>query len=235
MFDKIAVMLLALSLSACATLRPRPAAPPVPAPPSSTLQSLPPSGSYPVDSQNSELRVLVYRAGPLANFGHNHVLVNRGVSGVVQVGATLAESSFSLQVPAEGFVVDDPRARREEGSDFEGDIGEDAKAGTGRHMLSAALLDAAEFPTITVRSVNLSGTLDALTADLSIGIAGREAVVSAPCSLQGDSHSVTAVGSLVLRQTALGLTPYSLLHGALQVEDALQLKFRIVVPIGREP
>ena len=101
MFDKIAVVLLVLSLSACATLRPRPAASPAPAPPSSRLQSLPPSGAYPVDSQNSELRVLVYRAGPLANFGHNHVLVNRGVSGVVQVGATLAESSFSLQVPTD--------------------------------------------------------------------------------------------------------------------------------------
>jgi hypothetical protein len=80
--------------------------------------------------------------------------------------------------------------------------------------------------------VNLSGTLDALTADLTIGIAGREAGVSAPCSLQGDAHTLTAVGSLALRQTAIGLTPYSLLHGALQVDDGLQLKFRIVVPIN---
>jgi hypothetical protein len=35
-----------------------------------------------------------------------------------------------------------------------------------------------------------------------------------------------------LRQTAIGLAPYSLLHGALQVDDGLQLKFRIVVPIN---
>jgi hypothetical protein len=32
-----------------------------------------------------------------------------------------------------------------------------------------------------------------------------------------------------LRQSALGLTPYSLLHGALQVQDAMQLKFKITV------
>jgi hypothetical protein len=229
MFNRIAVALLVLSLSACATLHPHRVAPP-PAPPSSSrLESLPPAGSYQVDSQNSELRVLVYRAGALANLGHNHVLVNHGVTGVVQVGATLGASSFTLQVPVDGFVVDDPQARREEGGDFEGDIAEDAKAGTRLHMLGAGQLNAAEFPTITVRSVNLSGTLDALSADLTIGIAGREAGVSAACSLQGDAHTLTAVGSLVLRQTAIGLTPYSLLHGALQVEDGLQLKFRIVV------
>ena len=94
--------------------------------------------------KNSELRVLVYRAGALANLGHNHVMVNHGVTGAVQVGATLDASSFTLQVPVEAFVVDEAEARREEGSDFEGDIAEEAKAGTRLHMLSAALLDAAE-------------------------------------------------------------------------------------------
>ena len=232
MFNRIAVALLVLCLSACATLHPHRVAPPPATPSSSRLESLPPAGSYQVDSQNSELRVLVYRAGALANLGHNHVLVNHGVTGVVQVGATLGASSFALQVPVDSFVVDDPQARREEGGDFEGDIAEDAKAGTRLHMLGAGQLNAAEFPTITVRSVSLSGTLDALSVDLTIGIAGREAIVSAPCSLQGDAHTLTAVGSLALSQTALGLTPYSLLHGALQVDDGLQLKFRIVVPVN---
>jgi hypothetical protein len=36
------------------------------------------------------------------------------------------------------------------------------------------------------------------------------------------------VGSLELRQTALGLTPYSLMLGALQVQDAMTVKFSIV-------
>jgi len=232
MFNKIAVALLAFSLSACATLHPHRVAPPAATPLLSRLESLPPAGSYQVDSQNSELRVLVYRGGALANLGHNHVMVNHGVTGAVQVGATLDTSSLTLQVPVEDFVIDEPQARREEGSDFEADIAEDAKAGTRLHMLSAGQLNAAEYPTITVRSVNLSGTLDALTADLTIGIAGREASVSAPCSLQGDARTLTAVGSLALPQTALGITPYSLLHGALQVEDVMQLKFRIVVPIN---
>ena|ERR1700732_5255045 len=232
MFERIAVAVLALSLFACGAPRPRPSAPQPPIQPSASLQSLPPPGSYQVDSQNSELRVLVYRAGPLANLGHNHVMVNHAMRGVVQVGDSIAASSFSLEVPAESFVVDDADARREEGGDFTGDIPEDAKAGTRRNMLSAALLNAAQFPTIRVSSVTLSGTLDALTADLTIGVAGHEASVSAPCSLHGDAHTLTAVGAVALRQTAIGIAPYSLLHGALQVEDVMQLKFRIVVPIS---
>jgi hypothetical protein len=231
-FNKVAVAVVVLILSACGAPRPRPSAPQPPIHPVPSLQSLPPPGAYAIDSQNSELRILVYRAGPLANLGHNHVMVNRAVTGLVQVGSSISASSFSLKVPVEGFVVDDTEARREEGSDFPGDIPPDAKSGTRRNMLSAAVLNAAEFPQITVTSVTLSGTPDALSAELTISVAGHEAKISAPCTLQGDEHRLTAAGSMELRQTAVGLAPYSLLHGALQVEDAMQLKFSIVVPIS---
>jgi YceI-like protein len=231
-FKRIAVAVLVLSLSACAAPRPRPRVPQPPIQPSLILQSLPPPGKYAIDSRDSELRILVYRAGSLANLGHNHVLVNRALTGFVQVGDDIAASSFFLSVPVEGFAVDDADARREEGSDFPGDIPQDAKSGTRRNMLSAAMLNAAEFPAITVTSVTLSGTPDALSAALTISVAGREAQISAPCILQGDAHRLTATGSMELRQTAIGLTPYSLLHGALQVQDAMQLKFSIVVPIS---
>jgi hypothetical protein len=232
MLERIIAAVAVLSLSACGAPRLRPIAPPRPTEAFPSLQSLPPAGSYQVDSQNSELRVLVYRAGPLASLGHNHVMVNRAVAGLVQVGSSISESSFSLRVPVESFVVDDADARREEGAEFAGEVPEDAKAGTRRNMLGAASLDADEFPTIRVESVTLSGTLDALIADLTVNVAGHEASVSAPCTLQGDMHTLRAVGSMTLRQTAVGVTPFSLLHGALQVEDAMQLKFRIVVPIN---
>jgi hypothetical protein len=232
MFNKIAVAVLVLSLGACAAPRPHPSAPHPPIQAGAALQSLPPAGPYKIDPGNSELRLLVYRAGPLANLGHNHVMVSHSVAGLVQVGSSISTSSFSLKVPAESFAVDEREARSEEGGDFPGDIPEDAKTGTRRNMLGAAVLNAAEFPDITVTSVSLSGTPDALIAVLTVSIAGHEASISAPCSLLGDAHTVTAVGSMELRQTAIGITPYSLLHGALQVQDAMQLKFRIVVPIS---
>jgi polyisoprenoid-binding protein YceI len=229
-FNRIAAAVLVLSLGACAAPRPRPPAPQLPA--AAALKALPAPGEYKIDTGSSELRILVYRAGPLANLGHNHVMVNRGVTGLVQVGSSISSSSFSLKVPVESFVVDDAQARREEGGDFPGDIPPDAKSGTLRNMLSAAVLNAAEFPEITVSSVTLTGTPDALSAELTISVAGHEAKLSAPCTLQGDAHRMTAAGSMELRQTAIGLAPYSLLHGALQVEDAMTVKFSIVVPIS---
>ena len=233
MSKSLAIAVLALSAAACAA--PRPIVPPPPARPTEALQSLPAAGAYKIDSNNSELRLLVYRAGPLASFGHNHVIVSHAVVGLLQIGNTISESSFSLSVPVESFVVDDAQSRLEEGSDFPGDIAEDAKSGTRRNMLGTAMLDAAEFPEIGVKSVALAGTPGAVTADLTLNIAGRESTISAPFTLQGDAHRLTATGSMQLQQTAIGLTPYSLLHGALQVQDAMLLKFKIAVPIEKEP
>jgi YceI-like domain len=227
MFNRIAIAIAILSLAACAAPRPRPVTRQVPA--AAALQSLPAPGEYPIDSSGSELRLLVYRAGPLASLGHNHVMVNRAVTGLVQIGADVPASSLTLRMRADSFVIDDAQSRQEEGGDFPGDIPEDAKAGTRRNMLSSAVLNADEFPDISVKSVSLTGTVNELNADLEISAAGHTSRLSVPLTLQGDAHRFTAQGSMELRQTALGLVPYSLMHGALQVQDAMQLKFKITV------
>jgi len=227
MFNRVAITIAVLSLAACAAQRPRPVTVQLPA--AAALQALPAPGEYPIDSSGSELRLLVYRAGPLANLGHNHVMVSRAATGFVRIGADVPASSFSLRLRADSFVIDDAQSRQEEGGDFPGDIPEDAKAGTRRNMLSSAVLNAAEFPDITVKSVVLTGTLSEPRADMEIGAAGHTSQLSVPLTLQGDANGFTALGAMELRQTALGLVPYSLLHGALQVQDAMQLKFKIRV------
>jgi hypothetical protein len=100
-------------------------------------------------------------------------------------------------------------------------------------MLSAALLDADAFPMITVNSVAApaarEGARDgALTATVAISVAGHESKVDVPLTLRVDSRRLSATGTLELRQSALGLTPYSLMLGALQVQDAITIKFDIV-------
>ena len=164
MLNKIAVAVLMLCAAACAARHPRPAAPPASA--EAALQSLPAPGEYPIDSNDSELRLLVYRAGPLRNLGHNHVMVNRTLTGHVQIGADVSASSFSLHLRADAFLIDDAQSRQEEGGEFTGDVPEDAKAGTRRNMLSGAVLDAAEYPEITVKSASLSGRLNAVERGL---------------------------------------------------------------------
>jgi YceI-like domain len=236
-FKNLSIGILALLLAACGVPKARHAAPPPKPEESISRPGLPPGSVYRIDENQSELRILVYRAGPLAHFGHNHVMVNHAIRGAVNLADVPGDSVFWLTVPVAGFVVDDVQARREEGADFAGDIPDDAKSGTLHNMLSPALLNADEFPVIAVRSVAGSAARAAsgagtLTAIVAISVAGHESTVDVPLTLQVDSHRLSATGSLELRQTALGLTPFSLMLGALQVQDQMRLKFRIVAVAG---
>jgi YceI-like domain len=230
-FKSISVGALALVLAACGALKARHAEPQHPNESVFPMDQQFPGKLYRVDESQSELRVLVYRAGPLAHFGHNHVMVNREVRGAVKLADTA--SGFWLNVPVAGFVVDDAQARADEGADFASDVPQDAKSGTLRNMLSAAVLDADEFPVITINCVAVSGPNGApdpgsMIASVAISVAGHESKIDVPFTLQSDSSRLSAVGSLELRQSDLGLSPYSLMLGALQVQDAMTIKFKIV-------
>jgi hypothetical protein len=183
---------------------------------------------YRIDSSQSELRILVYRAGPMAMLGHNHVIVNRTLGGWVRYAGTVPEASFALTVADAGFVVDDDGARREEGADFTEDTPEEAKSGTMHNMQSPAVLDSAEFPEITVRSVTVTGAEGELMATVAVSVAGHESTLEVPFTLEISPGRLTASGALWVRQSALGLTPLSVMLGALRVRDDMRVKFRFV-------
>jgi hypothetical protein len=243
MLERLGVGVLALLLLSCGAPRPRQNAPGPDHGPDRVenhgpgAQAAAEAHAYRIDADRSELRVLVYRAGPMARLGHNHVLINRALDGQVILKAPLASSSFSFTVPVADFVVDEPQAREQEGADFPGEIPEDARTGTLHNMQSPALLDAAEFPVITVDSVALTETRDGIIATLAIKVAGHESRIDAPFTVDtkagdghtqdGQAHALTASGSMDLRQSALGLTPFSILLGALQVQDTMRLKYKI--------
>jgi hypothetical protein len=218
-------LIASLALAGCAVPTPRPS--PLAAPPSAP-QSMPAPGLYSIDASRSEVRLLVYRAGPLANFGHNHVMVNRDVTGSVSVGQSLETSSCTLSIPVDRFVIDDGVNRREEGEDFPGEISEDAKAGTLRNMLSAPLLNGAVYPVIEISSEQLQEKNGSLNATLGLHIAGHDSHIEVPFQFAVTARSVVASATFEVRQTELGLTPLSLLAGALQVRDALKVKLTLV-------
>jgi hypothetical protein len=247
-FKSLSVAALALVLAACVAPKPRhpmPQGPPGEAAPPPGLPL--PGRAFHIDENQSELRILVYRAGPLARLGHNHVMVNRAIHGTVNWADEPGASVFSLDIPAAGFVVDDAQARSEEGPDFSGEVSEDAKSGTLHNMLSTAVLDADEFPSITVNSIAAAGApgesggaagattptavapgTAVLRATVAISVAGHESKLEVPFTLQADSSRLSATGSMELRQSTVGLTPYSLMLGALQVQDVMTIKFKFV-------
>jgi hypothetical protein len=233
-FKSFGVCALIVILAACGALKGRHAGPQQPHEPAGPMDQQFPGKHYRVDESRSELRILVYRAGPLARLGHNHVMVNRALRGEVNLAD--GASGFSLNVPPAGFLVDDAQARREEGADFGSEVPEDAKSGTLRNMLSAAVLDADEFPVITVHSVAVASPNGApsgsMIATVAISVAGHESTIDVLFTIQSDSTQLAATGSFDVRQSQLGLTPYSLMLGALQVQDGMTIKFKIVAVPG---
>jgi hypothetical protein len=230
-FKSVGIGCLALLLAACGAPQPRPLPNPPPAAPGVGGRA------YRIDGSRSELRVLVYRAGALARFGHNHVMVNRNISGSVDLAEPAVASAFHLSIPAGDFLVDDAQARREEGADFAADVPDDARAGTLRNMLSAAVLNAEQFPAITLSgsppaNPSKAGPSAASTVSVAISVAGHESTLDVPLTLVSEAHQITASGTLKLSQSTLGLTPYSLLLGALQVQDSLTIKFTLVATDG---
>ena len=226
----LGALLFAAALTGCVT---RQAAPPGQAPPvhirPSPLQGRP----FDVVPAESSLIVLVYRAGPLAAFGHNHVVSCRCVSGKIYLPRDPLRAGFDLRIGVEQLTVDDPALRAAEHSeDFPPDVPEAAREGTRHNMLSAALLNAAQYPGITLRSAGLRSSAHGrpgdIVAQVLVGLDGQTHSVAVPMHYQIGADQVVASGEFPLKQTDLGLTPFNAVGGALRVRDGMTVRLRLV-------
>jgi hypothetical protein len=190
-------------------------------------------GVFRIDTARSSLRLLVYRAGAMARLGHNHVISQGKLDGWVKYSGSVTDAALLLRVPVGDFVVDDAALRGEEGPDFAADVPEDAKGGTKHNMLSEALLDAGHFPSLTLRSLAVKrdppgASGGTVTATLAVSVAGHASTLVVPFVLVDEGRVLRAVGSVKLRQSALGLVPFSVMLGALQVQDEFTVKFELL-------
>lgn len=180
-----------------------------------------------VDPDASEVRLSVYRAGPLARFGHNHVIVGR-VRGDIYAGEHSENSGFRLEIPVASFVVDPSVARAQEGPDFAEPVSEEARRATRENMLGRDVLDAGHEPLIAIDSVALVGPRwsPTVTARATVRGATRELRFPAAVIEQGDA--LTVIAAFRIRQSDFGLTPFATLGGGLQVRDAIDIRVHLV-------
>jgi hypothetical protein len=221
----LGAMLLA-ALSGCVT---RPAAPPAAHLVPSPLTGQP----FDVLAAESQLIVLVYRAGPLAALGHNHVIACRCLSGAIYVPRDPLRASLDLRFAVGQLTVDDPVLRAAERSpDFPPDVTQSARQGTRHNMLGAALLNAARYPDITLRSAGLRPSPDGNPADVVaqvlVQLEGEWHSVAVPLRYEIQGDEIVVTGGFPLKQTDLGLTPFSALGGGLQVRDGMKIRLRLV-------
>jgi len=187
-----------------------------------------PSGAprYAVDPEESEIRLLVYRGGPLARFGHNHVIVGR-VRGEIRAGEGAAASGFRLEIPVESFAVDPPAARAEEGAEFAAQISESARRGTRENLLGADVLDAAKHPLIRIESIALVGPEWGPTVTARVTLRGVARDLRFAAAVLRQHGKLAVVASFRLNQSEFGIEPFSALNGGLLVRDPLDIRIRV--------
>jgi polyisoprenoid-binding protein YceI len=190
---------------------------------------------YDIVPQESLLTILVFRAGTLASAGHNHVIASHTLSGTIYVPEDLAQASFEAQVPLLDLTVDEAALRAGEMSgDFPPDVPDTAREGTRRNMLGAALLDAADYPQISLRTLSVAPAADgSAQVRVQAEVRGQRRTLLVAVRYERRDATVIAAGELPLRQTSLGLTPFSAMLGALQVQDEMRVRFRIVARTTR--
>jgi polyisoprenoid-binding protein YceI len=227
--------LLMLALAGCPL--PRHAPPPAPAAlPETPLPHL--GRPFEVQAAQSSLLILVYRGGALASAGHNHVIASHDLSGSFYLPADLTRSSFELHLPLESLTVDEPQLRAAQpGEDFPPGVPDSAREGTRHNMLSEALLDAAQYPQIELRALSVSMARGTAAGDAEVRVQcevrGQRQTVSVPVHYELRGNVLTVSADFALRQTQLGLTPFSALLGALQVQDEMRIRMRLSARAAR--
>jgi polyisoprenoid-binding protein YceI len=224
----MATVVTALLLVSCRT------APPAATSPGTTTAAAPSAavvGStlYSIDTEASQVLVLVYREGAMAALGHNHVMNVRGLTGSVQLFDDLPRTRFELDFNVADISVDEPELRAAAGADFASTVSDAARTGTRNNMLGEKLLQAAGFSRISLKSERVMvGTAGDITVTTRIMVRGSEFSIDVPLHLQRADDDLYANGEFALKQSALGLTPYSVMLGALRVADEMKLHFKLV-------
>lgn len=175
---------------------------------------------YRVDPEQSLVSILVRRGGSLAHLGHDHVVASHGVQGYV----ALDDGSADLFVPLAELSVDEPALRAESRLDTqptESDI-----AGTRSNMLDK-VLEAQRFPYALIHISSGEKTPTGLRLDITITLHGVSRSFVVPAQMETVQGEMSVTGTLELKQSDFGIVPFSILGGAMQVQDRLNLRFRI--------
>ena len=234
---RVAAIIITALLASChvSPAKPGPAAPPVesqvpPAPGPVQPGSAAPAVAgrvFHVLPGESEVRMLVYRGGSFAQFGHNHVITSHDLGGTVTLPEDPTQAQFEILMPVAPLTVDDPDQRAQEGADFASQVNDGAREGTRRNMLKPQVLDGDRYPLVTVHSKSITRAGEDYDVVFEVELRGLKHALAAPVHVAIDGGRLAATGELTFNQSDLGITPFTAGMGALAVKDEVRLKFDI--------
>ena len=198
----------------------------------STFRIAPGEQRYVIDDSASELHVYTYRGGKLARFGHNHVLNARQLRGDVALTDGIVGSRFHLRVPLASIEVDNPNLRAAAGVKFNSKPSPEDVAATRTNMLGHDGLDVAVAPAALIQGEVLN--LNTKVAILSVRVTIREKIHRQNINIKVTTHteSILVSGAMSLKHSDFGITPFSVMLGALTVKDKVDIRFELVARLA---
>ncbi len=181
-----------------------------------------------IDPKKSWAKVLVYKTGFLSRLGHNHTVSINVISGSINLATPLSKSTASLTFKVHNLEVDNSDDRTKAGALFDGDISQSDKDGTMENMLGKYVLNAAKYPTISLSVVSVDGDMDNLKLLTDITIQNITLRKSIPAKGLWVDKRFNISGSFAILQSDFKIEPFSILGGAIAVQDKLDIQFKIV-------
>ena len=172
-----------------------------------------------VDPNHSLVTIDVRRAGTLARLGHDHVVASHDVRGYVD----LENGRADLYIALDRLAVDEPILRQDTG--LSAPLSIEAAEGTRRNMLEK-VLNAERFPFALIHVTRTAH--DSSTLQVMITLHGTSKVFVIPAQIENMAGGIRIQGQMTFNQTDFGITPFSILGGAIQVQDRLDLRFQIL-------
>jgi polyisoprenoid-binding protein YceI len=176
---------------------------------------------FTVEPGHSVVVVEVHRGGSLARLGHDHVVASHDVRGCIAP----ADGRADFYVRLQDLTVDEPPLRAAAGFDTQptpADV-----AATRENMLDK-VLHTEPHPFAEIGIVRVEGDGKAVALDLALTLNGvtRTQRIGAEVEIGADAMRVT--GRTVIRQSDFGIVPFSILNGAIRVEDPVEVRFEIL-------
>jgi hypothetical protein len=175
---------------------------------------------YRIDPALSLVSITVRRGGSLARLGHDHVVASHAAQGYIAA----EEGRADLYVPLGELSVDELTLRAEVGLDTqpsESDI-----AATRTNMLDK-VLETKPFPFALIRVNGVEELPMGVLLTVVVTLHGVSRTLKVPAQIESGRGEISVTGLIEFNQSDFGIVPFSILGGAIQVQDRVTLRFRI--------
>lgn len=177
-----------------------------------------------LDPESGYLDIIVRREGPMARFGHDHVVTVQQAEGYLLMASPLPASKGDIRFLVDRLLLDSAEKRSQYGLDTDPD--DNAVDATRSNMLTR-VLNGQDWPDIRLSLSGLEEINKQHSAHLDITTNGVSHSFKERFELLQDGTALIIQGQTVIRQSALDLQPFSVLGGGLRVADEMEIHFRL--------